>query len=423
MIEDIYKKFLECDGIVSTDTRNILPNSLFFALKGANFNGNLFAIEALKKDAKYCIIDENIEENEALILVDDVLLTLQKLANYHRNKLGVNIIGIGGSNGKTTTKELLYSVFSTQFNCFCTQGNFNNHIGVPLTLLQLKPDHQVAIVELGANKIGDIKELCEIAEPNSGIITNIGKEHLEGFGNIEGVAQAESELFDFLIKTRGFCFVNIDDFWLNNMSKRIGEKREYSIHDNNLILKKQVPAIVFDWNETIVNSHLPGIHNFQNIVAVIAIASHYGVSESNIKKGIEAYQPQNNRSQFIKTEKNFIYLDAYNANPSSVMAALITFKELNNQTQLAIIGDMFELGKFEDEEHQAIASFCESDCNFEVILVGNAFAKTRIINSNIKIFAKKEDAIQYCISSKFENYNVLLKGSRGMKIEDFKTVF
>lgn len=423
-LDDLYQLFIKANQLVSTDTRQIKPDSLFFALKGPNFNGNLFVEEALEKGAMYSISDEYKGNNSSVILVDDVLKTLQDLANYHRKQLGIKVIGIGGSNGKTTTKELLHACMSKAFNVFSTVGNLNNHIGVPLTLLQLTSKHQFAIVELGANKGGDIEELCLIAEPDFGVITNIGKEHLEGFGDIEGVAKAESELYDYLLKNNGHSFVNEDDMWLMNMSKRLKNKTGYSIHSNQFSDVQLVPQISFHYKGLHFESPLFGSHNLQNIKAAITISDFFGVNTELIREAIAEYHPQNNRSQIIQTDKgNTILMDAYNANPSSVESAINTFREMKNKPQYVVLGDMFELGSHEAAEHQAILDLCASIPELNAILVGNAFHRCNITNSNIKTYPNKEEAMQYFAEMNIRNSNVLLKGSRSMKMEDFKTVF
>jgi UDP-N-acetylmuramoyl-tripeptide--D-alanyl-D-alanine ligase len=423
-LDELYQLFIKANQLVSTDTRQIKPASLFFALNGPNFNGNLFVEEALEKGAMYSISDEYKGDNPRVILVVDVLKILQDLANYHRKQLGIKVIGIGGSNGKTTTKELLHACMSKAFNVFSTVGNLNNHIGVPLTLLQLTSKHQFAIVELGANKGGDIEELCLIAEPDFGVITNIGKEHLEGFGDIEGVAKAESELYDYLLKNNGHSFVNEDDFWLMNMSKRLKHKTGYSIYSNQYSNVQLVPQISFNYNELLFQSPLFGAHNLQNIGAAICISGYFGVKTELIKEAIAAYYPQNNRSQIIQTDKgNTLLMDAYNANPSSVESALKTFSAMRDKPQFAILGDMFELGSHEADEHQAILDLCASIPGLNAILVGNAFNSCQNTNTNIITFANKEDAMQYFEEMNVRNSNVLLKGSRSMKMEDFKTMF
>ncbi|MDP2176326.1 MAG: UDP-N-acetylmuramoyl-tripeptide--D-alanyl-D-alanine ligase [Bacteroidota bacterium] len=424
-INQLYEIFKQCNQRIFTDTRKLEAGAIFFALKGENFNGNLFAKQAIESGASYAIVDELIEENERFIMVDDVLTTLQKLANHHRKVLKTKIIAIGGSNGKTTTKELLNLVLSKKYKTYSTVGNFNNHIGVPLTLLKLQSDHELAIIEFGANKAGDIQELCDIALPEFGLITNIGKEHLEGFGSIEGVAKAESELFDFLIKNNGISFVNRDDIWLENMSKRMRDFRTYTTENSEIQDLETVPQIAFRYKGVLFESCLPGRHNLQNIMAAICIGEYFEVTLDDMASAIHAYSPQNNRSQFIQTSHgNQILLDAYNANPSSVEVALNTFDEMKHDTKLVVLGDMFELGKHELEEHQYILDLCANKFNFqEVVLVGKAFARCQNTNPRIKIFENKPDALVYFKEKRYQKLKVLLKGSRGMKMEDFKDCF
>lgn len=427
-IEKMYTLFRECGYRYCTDTRKIVAGSLFFALKGDNFNGNNFAVQAIESGAAFAVVDEIITEHPQLIKVQDVLASLQHLAQYHRRQCKARILGIGGSNGKTTTKELVSAVLATQYKVQYTRGNLNNHIGVPFTLLELNAECDIAVVELGANHAGDIDELCRIAEPDLGIITNIGKEHLEGFGSIEGVAKAESELFDYLLKNNGFAFVNADDVWLNNMSKRLERKHRYSISDttadtfvNTPVL---VPFIEFTYKSTVIKSHLMGAHNLQNIAAAIAIGEHFGISEANIAKGISSYIPVNNRSQIIETAKgNTVLLDAYNANPSSVESIVETFAGMQGKPGLMLIGDMFELGDHAAAEHKAIAALCAGHTHLQTVLVGKEFASTGLSANNIHLFEHKQDAMDYINGLNTVNTNILIKGSRGMKMEDFLTCF
>jgi UDP-N-acetylmuramoyl-tripeptide--D-alanyl-D-alanine ligase len=422
-VEDIYLLYEKSGQTVCTDTRKIAAGSLFFALKGGNFNGNLFAKKALENGAKYAVVDERHFDDERIILVEDALKCLQDLATLHRRKSHAKVLGIGGSNGKTTTKELLVSVLSTSLNTHYTHGNLNNHIGVPLTLLQLRPEHEVAVVELGANREGDIEELCLIAEPGLGIITNIGKEHLEGFGGMEGVARAESELFDYLHRHNGHAFVNMDDKWLGNMGRRLTNKTGYSIDLDGMSNLHTVPSISFEYKGETVNSVLMGEHNFQNMAATIAIAEYFGIKPAGIRKGLESYVPANNRSQVIHTAKgNTVLLDAYNANPSSVEVAMKTFGKMDGP-KIVLLGDMFELGSYEHEEHENIAALCAGAGYKACYLVGNAFNKTESAGPHLHKFAAKDQAMEAIRIMKYENVMVLIKGSRGMKMEDFLDEF
>lgn len=418
-LDSIYELLKSAGMQFSTDTRKINSGDLFFALKGGNFNGNLFAKQALEKGAAYAIVDEILFESDRLIKVDDVLTCLQQLSSLHRKKMGAKVIGIGGSNGKTTTKELMVAVLSLQFNTHYTHGNLNNHIGVPMTLLGLRPEHEIAIIELGTNRAGDIKELCDIALPEMGLITNIGKEHLEGFGSIEGVARAESELYDHLLKHDGWPFVNADDVWLDNMSKRFSKCVRYSVKDSKFGELITSPTIQFHYKGLTIKSVLPGIHNFQNIAAVIAVAEYFDLDPLMIKSGIESYVPSNNRSQYLVSEKaNRIMLDAYNANPSSVEMALKVLEGMN-APRVALLGDMFELGAFEASEHKNIRQIAEQLQIEKIILVGKAFHGTGMDTNRVHCFENKTEALNYVAKCDFNNSSVLLKGSRGMKMEEF----
>lgn len=416
-IQSIYQLFLDCGMNLSTDTRKIEPGAMFLALKGDNFNANEFAMQALEKGAAYVIADERKFDDERIIIVDNALKCLQDLAAYHRSLMPARIIGIGGSNGKTTTKELMVSVFTTMYDTHYTPGNLNNHIGVPLTLLNLRQNHQLAVIELGTNRAGDIEELCQIVCPDFGLITNIGKEHLEGFGSIEGVARAESELFDYLIKTNGYAFVNMDDQWLSSMSKRLKFFTGYSTNSEDIGFVQTVPEIEFNYQNMHFHSVLPGWHNLQNIIAVICVAKHFNLPLDQIKKGIQRYKPSNNRSQVIRTAKgNTVMLDAYNANPSSVEMALKTLEGMSGKKWI-ILGDMFELGEYEASEHQSIANLCDQLVDSETILVGKAFAACQGNKSHQ--FAAKKEAFDFVEHLNLKDALILIKGSRGMKMEDF----
>jgi UDP-N-acetylmuramoyl-tripeptide--D-alanyl-D-alanine ligase len=424
-MQDIYRLFEKSGFKVSTDTRKIEQGALFFALKGENFNGNLFAEKALENGASHVIVDEQHVLDERVVLMEDALKCLQDLATMHRQKLGTRLLGIGGSNGKTTTKELIVSVLGMQYNTHYTHGNLNNHIGVPLTLLQLRPEHEVAVIELGANKMGDISELCDIAKPDLGIITNIGKEHLEGFGGIEGVAKAESELFDFLLKHHGHAFINLDDEWLKSMGKRFKDKTEYGIQNLETSRFVTEPEINLTYKSIRIRSKLMGIHNLQNIMAAISVAEHFEVPLEKIKVGIEKYSPTNNRSQMIRTEKgNMVLLDAYNANPSSVEMALKSLESMPG-FKVALLGDMFELGAYEAAEHQHIVEKALELHIHTFLLVGKAFNKTQLPKGSESIFKfeNKEEAHEFIKGKNYKNCAILIKGSRGMKMEEFLTEF
>lgn len=425
-IADLYEIYRK-HPVISTDTRKITDGCIFFALKGPNFNANTFAAEALQKGAAYCVIDEaQYRANDRCVLVDDVLKTLQDLAKHHRRQLNIPVIAIVGSNGKTTTKELITSVLKQGFNVWATPGNLNNHIGLPLTLLQLNTSHQIAIIEMGANHVGENAELCEIALPGYGVVTNNGKDHLEGFGDIEGVAKSNSELYYFLLKNGGLAFVNANDEWLMRMSARLSDRYTYAA---NTPQRKQtatceghasevVPQVVFQYKNTEIRSHLSGDYNFDNIMAAVAMGEYFRLNEAQIKTGVEAYLPSNNRSQIIKTPSNTVYMDAYNANPSSMEVALRNFATMPGD-KVAVLGDMFELGKYAAEEHQLMVNLCKELKLEKVILVGKDFAATQ---HAYVAFESTAEAKAYLASHPLKNNLIFLKGSRGMKLETLMEV-
>lgn len=418
--------------LICTDTRKISEGCLFFALKGPNFNANAFAREALDKGAAYAIVDEEqYKTSDRCILVDDVLKALQDLAKHHRQQLDIPVIAIVGSNGKTTTKELLTSVLSQQFNVLATPGNFNNHIGLPLTLLMLNKSHEVAVIEMGANHVGENAELCEIACPSLGLITNNGKDHLEGFGSIEGVAQSNSELYYYLLKHNGTAFVNANDEWLMRMASRLTHKITYAANDEErhaeadctgtaIALRPEI-QFLFTWKAepasliAPVKSCLSGDYNFDNIMAAVCIGKHLGLSDEHIQRGIEEYEPKNNRSQVIRKEQNTIYLDAYNANPSSMEASLKNFAAMPFGNKVAIIGDMFEMGSYAAREHANMIEICRNLDLDEVWLIGDEFFRQDA--HGMKKFRTTEEAIQQIRSNPFTAKNIFMKGSRGMKLE------
>jgi len=428
-IANLYELFL-AHPIVCTDTRKIEPNCLFFALKGPNFNANTFATEALAKGAAYSIIDEiEFATSAQCILVDDVLKTLQALANYHRKQLDIPVIAIVGSNGKTTTKELITAVLSTTFITLATPGNFNNHIGLPLTLLQLKSHHQMAVIEMGANHVGENAELCEIAEPNLGIVTNNGMDHLEGFGDMEGVAKSNSELYYYLFKNNGIAFVNAHDEWLMRMSTRLTKRITFAANTNYRKMEANYegvayqlqPQINFTIAQLSATSVLSGDYNFDNIMAAIAIGNHLGVSIENALKGVANYAPTNNRSQWIQKVHNLIFMDAYNANPSSMEVALRNFTNMDNPAKLVIMGDMFEMGDYAKAEHQRMVDLC-AELNFtQVILVGNDFCNTQ--HGSYNSFKTTAEAAEFIKQQNYQHQLVFIKGSRGMKLETLTEYF
>jgi UDP-N-acetylmuramoyl-tripeptide--D-alanyl-D-alanine ligase len=410
-IEDIYQLYTK-HFLVDTDTRTIRKNTIFFALKGDNFNGNTFAAEALMQGASYAIVDEEKYKNNTshIILVDDVLETLQALAKYHRKILNIPIIGLTGSNGKTTTKELINAVLSTKYKTSATKGNLNNHIGVPLTLLSMTPETEIGIVEMGANHKKEIAFLCTICEPDFGYITNFGKAHLEGFGGIEGVIEAKSELYTYLKEQHKMAFINPQDLLQVEKTKDI----ESIPFNNNLHFLDVNPFVKLSLNSSEIQSNLIGKYNYTNIAAACTIGQHFKVSNQEIKAGIENYIPENNRSQIIKKTSNKIILDAYNANPSSMKAALENFEAINEENKTVILGDMFELGKTSLKEHQNIVDLVESLHFDHCFFVGENFYQTKKENSLFKTF---EELLASLKSNPLRDQSILIKGSRGMRLE------
>lgn len=414
-IEDLYELFLSTSE-VSTDTRNISKDCMFFALKGDSFNGNQFAIEAINKGAKYAVIDEKEFESNNTILVDNVLETLQLLANYHRNQFKNPVIGITGTNGKTTSKELISSVLSQHFNIHFTKGNFNNHIGVPLTLLSLNLDCDLAIIEMGANHIGEIGFLCNIAEPDYGIITNIGTAHIEGFGSKEGVIKTKNEIYKYISKNGKLIFTNNDDQLLSKLSEDIS-KYTYGINNSDCVGKmiSDTPNIKLEWNNCIINSTLYGSYNFYNILLAISIGEYFKVPNEKIIKGVETYVSENNRSQFIKTDNYDIYLDAYNANPSSMEVAINSFAANSDLNKIMILGDMLELGEISSDEHRNII-YLAKKLDIKTFFVGSEFKKS-IENPDSNFCSNADDLISELKNNPLENCSILIKGSRGIKLE------
>jgi len=421
-IENLYKLFCQ-HPVICTDSRNIKPDSIFFALKGENFNGNEFAESALKEGAEYAVIDEeNYKISNRFILVENVLETLQQLAVYHRVKINLPVIGITGTNGKTTTKELMAAVLKKKFKVVATSGNFNNHIGVPLTVLGISKDTEIAIIEMGANHIGEISALCNISKPGFGIITNIGKAHLVGFGSIEAIIKAKAELYKFISNNEGLVFVNSDNNTLKQLAKYL-QKVTYGTSENSNCRTKIIssdPFVEILWNsgfgDVSIKSNLVGKYNFENILAAICVGDYFNVKIENIAQAIEEYIPQNNRSQFINTKKNKIFLDAYNANPSSMEAAIRNFAELDFKNKILIIGDMLELGDESLSEHRNILELIRKLGFDNVFLIGAEFYEANK-NSGHKIFPKTEDAMQWFEANRLENATIFIKGSRGIKLE------
>ena len=421
-ISNLYQLFRQ-HPVVTTDSRNIPSDSIFFALKGDNFNGNSFALEALSKGAALAVIDTpEFATNDRLILVDDVLLCLQQLARYHRAQLKLPILAITGTNGKTTTKELIAAVLSKKFRIHFTQGNLNNHIGVPLTLLSITPETKMAIIEMGANHSGEIKKLCQIADPDFGIVTNIGKAHLEGFGSFEEIIKTKTELYDYLRGKGGKCFIHADNPLLIQQAKDLeqisyGKSTDYFMPgelastDYNLVVKALFPK---GW--LYLKSKLIGDYNFENVLAAACVGKYFEVDPLHIQQALDEYTPSNNRSQLIQNEKNTLIMDAYNANPTSMMLALSNFAGIKAERKCVILGDMLELGEASESEHQKIVDFVESQTFEEVFLVGPQFKKT-ITQKVKKKFDNAELLSQYLKTQTLENRFILVKGSRGIHLE------
>lgn len=397
---------------VSTDTRVIPQNSLFFALKGDNFNGNAFASKALDLGARFSIIDEiAFQTDERMILVDNALQTLQQLANYHRKQLQLPIIGLTGSNGKTTSKELIQAVMQQKFKTVATKGNLNNHIGVPLTLLSMTPETEMGIVEMGANHQQEIAFLSSICEPDFGYITNFGKAHLDGFGGVEGVIKGKCELYDFLRAHHKMAFVNSSDALQIEKTAAISRV----LFDSERIQYLEVnPFIKLSLDGNVIQTQLIGNYNFQNIAAAITMGLHFGVATAAIIQAIEGYVSQNNRSQILKTINNTLFLDAYNANPSSMKVALENFAALSGSHKIVILGDMFELGDDSAQEHQAIADLADSLAFERIFLVGKNFHAVASSHTTFEDFDRLKSFLS---KDPLQGKTILIKGSRGMKLE------
>ena len=419
-LNQIHKLFLACSA-VSTDTRNISQNAFFFALKGPNFNANAFAVQALKSGASYAVIDEVVQPmSDSFILVDNVLKTLQDLARFHRDYLGLPVVALTGSNGKTTTKELINAALKQRFKTIATIGNLNNHIGVPLTLLSMNADTEVGVVEMGANHANEIALLCSIAKPNVGYITNFGKAHLEGFGSEQGVVVAKSELYDYLKANKGLIIMNSDDA---KQEKQVGQYSntfsfsEYKQASINISLLDSQPFLNVSLVDIVIKTNLVGVYNFHNIAAALAVGSFFNLTPQQLKSGIEAYVPANNRSQIIQQNSNQILLDAYNANPSSMEVALENFKGTQNSNKLAILGDMFELGANSAKEHLEIVNqaILTKGCVF--YFIGSLFFEQKIAHSTFLFFETFKELQSHLEEITISNTSILIKGSRGMALE------
>jgi UDP-N-acetylmuramoyl-tripeptide--D-alanyl-D-alanine ligase len=409
-----YNLFIESNFSFTTDSRSIEKGAIFFALKGENFNGNIYANQALADGAEYAVIDEDQGDDPRLILVDDVLHFMQLVSHFHRSCYDIPVIAICGSNGKTTSKNLIRQILQKKYRTHSTQGNFNNHIGVPITLLQMPINTEIAVIELGTNNPGEIEALCKIADPDYGLITNIGKEHLEGFGTLEAVAKEESEIYHYILKNGGSIFLNTDDDWLTRMSRSLTEKITYSKKD--VVIKSLVPSISFKYKTQDFSSKLMGDYNLDNILLAIAIGEHFDVDLEHIKEAISEYQPDNNRSQLIEQNGKTIILDAYNANPSSMQVAIKNFSLLHQKKKILILGDMFEMGPTADQEHLDLLLWC-NQFNFHTIYaLGDHFASTSDKTDSITPYSM-EDLGEVLKTEDLQNAAFLIKGSRGMKME------
>lgn len=419
-IIDLYDLFIH-NPQITTDSRNCPKGSIFFALKGDKFDGNQYAGKALASGCVYAVIDNpDYYIGERTILVDNVLKTLQQLAHHHRKVLGLPIIGITGTNGKTTTKELLAAVLSTKFNLLYTEGNFNNHIGVPLTLLRLTHDHEMAVIEMGASHPGDIKELVDIVHPNYGIITNVGRAHLEGFGSFEGVIRTKGELYDYIRRSKGKIFIKKENEYLQSIAKGI-EQITYGNGDDAFASGQVVscdPFLVFNWKQQgklhTVETHMIGSYNLDNVLAAVTVGRFFKIPAERISRAIAAYEPTNNRSQFKKTDNNELIIDAYNANPSSMKVALDNFITMPVQPKAIILGDMRELGPTSDELHAEVVEQIKKGQFDKVFLCGEHFSK---VGKEFSPFATTEAMTEELRRQPLKGYHILIKGSHSMGLE------
>ncbi|MDR0560722.1 MAG: UDP-N-acetylmuramoyl-tripeptide--D-alanyl-D-alanine ligase [Prevotellaceae bacterium] len=417
--KDLYSIFCEYSAIC-VDSRRIIPDSIFFALKGENFDGNQYVKQALEKGCSFAVSDDlNNAGIHRCTVVENVLQTLSSLAEYHRKKLNPHVLAITGTNGKTTTKELVGAVLSKKYKTVSTSGNFNNHIGVPLTLLSITEDCEIAVVEIGANHAGEIAALCEIACPNSGIITNIGKAHLEGFGSEDGVKKAKGELYDYLNKTGGVIFYNSDDKILREMTKKTVNAKIVGYGKSSMgVETEQNVFLAFSslQPEMRIKTSLAGQYNLNNALAAIAAGKYFDIPDADIVAAISDCKPENNRSQLVETEKNTVIMDAYNANPSSMETALINFAKLDRQNKMLILGDMLELGDSSRKEHIHIMELIENLGFDKTVLIGENFYSLKN-GSRAKHFFSRADAETYFADNNPKSNTILIKGSRKTGLE------
>jgi len=425
-ISELYTIYLDHPS-VQTDTRKLKAGDIYFALKGENFNGNHFALQALELGAVYAVIDENVDvSNNKLIKVDDVLTTLQQLAKHHREEFNIPFVAITGSNGKTTTKELIHAVLSSHYKTYTTEGNLNNHIGVPLTILKIKRDAQMAVIEMGANHQKEIEGYCKYAQPTHGIISNVGKAHLEGFGGIEGVKKGKGELYDFIRSHDGVVFAFDDYDYLHKMSNGIQHIIWYGTKRGEVVgrVKTSEPFLEVEFTNgtafQTIQTNLVGDYNLPNILCAVTIGKYFNVPDNKIKSSIENYVPSNSRSQLLEIDSNKIILDAYNANPSSMKVAVENFKHINSANKVLVLGGMMELGDESVYEHENIIKLIQQNNFINVILVGGNFKNT---HQSFTYFDKADEAANYIKQQKFHNTYFLIKGSRSMKMEKVLSAF
>lgn len=427
-INDLYTLFISCNQKITTDTRQIEKESIFFALKGDNFDANEFAISAIEQGCLYAVVDQpNFANGTSILLVEDVLNTLQNLAKMHRSHLKIPVIGITGSNGKTTNKELIHAVLSKKFNTYATKGNLNNHIGVPLTVLKIHKEHEIAIVEMGANHQGEIAMLSDICDPDFGLITNIGKAHLEGFGGEEGIKIGKSELYKYIEKKNGKIFINGNDPVLIELSRSIdkvyfGENNTFDIYGE---LANNSEFVELKWNTTgnaldnmpLIRTHLFGHYNFVNVICAICIGNYFGVEKHLINEAVSNYLPEMNRSQVKKTSNNTLILDAYNANPSSMMLAIKHFVRQPFPNKFVVLGDMFELGDYSYQEHKLILDELFSHPEVKCLLVGTHFNQFKNDYLGFSFCENINLAQNFIENNKIAEFTILIKGSRGIALE------
>lgn len=427
MLKKLHQVFLEQKGNISKDTRDISKGAIYFALKGGNFNGNQFAQQAFDKGAKYVVVDEKVDVEsdlqDAVFTVTDVLQTLQDLAEFHRKQFQIPIIGITGSNGKTTTKELIAASLKTKYKIIATKGNLNNHIGVPLTLLSITNETEIAIIEMGANQPGDIKELVEIAHPTLGIITNIGKAHLEGFGGFEGVLKTKRALYDYIIEKQGILFYNSNEATLESLLHGYPNKKSFGQKETDFIkgnIAQATPTLSLEWffdeKQYNLSTHLFGEYNFYNVMAALSIGIYFKCEPKKMNDALSNYQPSNNRSQVEKTALNTVIWDAYNANPTSLGNAIKSLGTTSGKNKLAIIGDMKEVGKTSKEEHENIIELLEG-LEIEIITVGDEFYE---VNQAHKKFHNVDQLTEYLKKNTISDRQILVKGSRSIQLEKIK---